>query len=185
MLCSRLCLAGLVGGYDARLFVPLFWVILMSENTVIERAQRFLAALRHCQVLGLSVQEATPQGLTLCLPYSSQIIGNPETGVIHGGAITTLMDTTCGISTVCVLPEFEICPTLDLRIDYMRPAEPHKDVFGFAECFRVTENVIFTRGYAYQDDPTEPIAHVVGAFMRMGKGAQGGKELKSNIQGGA
>ena len=88
------------------------------------------------------------------------------------------MDTTCGISTVCVLPEFEICPTLDLRIDYMRPAQPHKDVFGFAECYRVTENVIFTRGYAYQDDPSEPIAHVVGAFMRMGKGAQ-------NISGGA
>jgi len=143
----------------------------MSTNPVLERAQRFLSVLRHCQVLGLQVQDATAEGLTLRLPYSPQIVGNPETGVIHGGAITTLMDTTCGISTVCVLPEFEICPTLDLRIDYMRPAEPHKDVFGFAECYRVTENIIFTRGYAYQDNPDEPIAHVVGAFMRMGKPA--------------
>ena len=88
---------------------------------------------------------------------------------------------TCGISTVCVLPEFEICPTLDLRIDYMHPAEPGKDVFGFAECYRVTPHVIFTRGYAYQDDPAQPIAHVVGAFMRMGKAAQGDAELKQNI----
>ena len=143
----------------------------MSTNPVLERAQRFLSVLRHCQVLGLQVQDATAEGLTLRLPYSPQIVGNPETGVIHGGAITTLMDTTCGISTVCVLPEFEICPTLDLRIDYMRPAEPNKDVFGFAECYRVTENIIFTRGYAYQDNPEEPIAHVVGAFMRMGKPA--------------
>ncbi|WP_171499632.1 PaaI family thioesterase, partial [Acinetobacter guerrae] len=87
-------------------------------------------------------------------------------------------DTTCGISTVCVLPSFEICPTLDLRIDYMHPAEPNKDVYGFAECYRVTPNVIFTRGYAYQDDPEQPIAHVVGAFMRMGK-AIGGKTGKS------
>jgi uncharacterized protein (TIGR00369 family) len=156
---------------------PLSWadfphrheVSTMSDNAVLQRAQRFLSALRHCQVLGLSVHEAGPEGLTLRLPYSTQIIGNPESGVIHGGAITTLMDTTCGISTVCVLPEFEICPTLDLRIDYMRPAQPHMDVYGFAECYRVTENVIFTRGYAYQDDPAEPIAHVVGAFMRMGK----------------
>ena len=143
----------------------------MSTNPVLERAQRFLSVLRHCQVLGLQVQDATAEGLTLRLPYSPQIVGNPETGVIHGGAITTLMDTTCGISTVCVLPEFEICPTLDLRVDYMRPAEPGKDVFGFAECYRVTENIIFTRGYAYQDNPDEPIAHVVGAFMRMGKPA--------------
>lgn len=157
----------------------------MSDSPILERAQRFLSVLRHCQVLGMSVHSAKPEGLILRLPYSPQIVGNPETGVIHGGAITTLMDTTCGISTVCVLPEFEICPTLDLRIDYMHPAEPHKDVFGFAECYRVTPNVIFTRGYAYQDDPSQPIAHVVGAFMRMGKSAQSGKPLTASIQGGA
>jgi uncharacterized protein (TIGR00369 family) len=151
----------------------------MSDSLILERAQRFLSALRHCQVLGLTVHAIDSQRLTLRLPYSRQIIGNPETGVIHGGAITTLMDTTCGISTLCVLPDFEICPTLDLRIDYMRPAEPNKDVFGVAECYRVTPNIIFTRGFAYQDDPEQPIANVVGTFMRMGKGAQGDTALKS------
>ena len=143
----------------------------MSDSSLRQLAQRFLGALRHCQVLGIHVHEATSKGLTLRLPYSEKIIGNPETGGIHGGAITTLMDTTCGISTVCFLPSFEVCPTLDLRIDYMRPADPHKDVFGFAECYRVTPTVIFTRGIAYQDDPEQPIAHAVGTFMRMGKGA--------------
>lgn len=151
----------------------------MSNSLILERAQRFLSALRHCQVLGLTVHAIDSERLTLRLPYSRQIIGNPETGVIHGGAITTLMDTTCGISTICVLPDFEICPTLDLRVDYMRPAEPDKDVFGVAECYRVTPNIIFTRGYAYQDDPSQPIANVVGTFMRMGKGPQGDTALKS------
>jgi acyl-coenzyme A thioesterase PaaI-like protein len=66
----------------------------------------------------------------------------------------------------------------------MHPAEPDKDVYGFAECYRVTPNIIFTRGYAYQDDPQQPIAHVVGTFMRMGKGLQGNKELQRTIQGG-
>jgi len=141
----------------------------MSDSSILGRAQQFLTALRHCQVLGIQVHSAVPSGLTLRLPYSAQIVGNPETGVIHGGAITTLMDTTCGIATVCVLPEFEICPTIDLRVDYMRAAKPNQDVFGFAECHRVTPNIIFVRGYAYQDDPSEPIAHVVGTFMRMGK----------------
>ncbi|MBA1274610.1 PaaI family thioesterase [Stutzerimonas azotifigens] len=141
----------------------------MSDNPIFERTQRFLSLLKHCQVLGLRVEHADEKGLTLRLPYSEWIIGNPQTRGIHGGAITTLMDTTCGISTACVLPEFEICPTLDLRIDYMHPAEPDHDVFGFAECYRVTPTVIFTRGVAYQRDINEPIAHVVGAFMRMGK----------------
>ncbi|WP_038861950.1 PaaI family thioesterase, partial [Pseudomonas sp. R62] len=87
----------------------------MAENPVFERATRFLSALRHCQVLELQVHSASSEGLTVILPYSEKIVGNPETGVIHGGAITSLMDTACGMSTLCVLPEFEVCPTLDLR----------------------------------------------------------------------
>ncbi len=139
----------------------------MSEIEL--RARNFLSVLRHCQHLQMTVERADEDGLVLRLPYSDQIVGNPVTGVIHGGAITTLMDTCCGISTVCYLPEFEICPPLDLRIDYMHPAEPGKPIFGFAECYRVTPTVIFTRGIAYQDDREQPIAHVVGTFMRMGK----------------
>ena len=96
----------------------------MAENPVFERATRFLSALRPCSVLGLRVHSAGAEGLTVVLPYSPQIVGNPQTGVIHGGALTTLMDTACGMSTLCVLPEFEVCPTLDLRSDYMHAAEP-------------------------------------------------------------
>ena len=99
-----------------------------------QRARAFLSVLRHCQVLGMTVEQADKDGLVIKLPYSDLIVGNPVTGVVHGGAITTLMDTCCGISTVCYLDDFEICPTLDLRIDYMHPAEPDHDVFGFAEC---------------------------------------------------
>lgn len=155
----------------------------MTENPVFERAMRFLSALRHCQVLGLRVHSVNHEGLTIILPYSPEIVGNPQTGVIHGGAITSLMDTACGMATLCVLPEFEVCPTLDLRIDYMHPAEPHKDVHGFAQCYRVTTDVIFTRGFAYQDDPERPIAHVVGTFMRMGKGVKGTKGFGGVISG--
>jgi uncharacterized protein (TIGR00369 family) len=155
----------------------------MAENPVFERATRFLSALPHCRVLGLQVQSASSEGLTVFLPYSPKIVGNPQTGVIHGGALTTLMDTACGMSTLCVLPEFEVCPTLDLRIDYMHAAEPHKDVYGFAQCYRVTTDVIFARGFAYQDDPEQPIAHVVGTFMRMGKTIKGTHGFAGQIKG--
>ena len=155
----------------------------MTDSPLLERAARFVSALRHCQVLGIQVHDASPQGMTLLLPYSAQIVGDPQTGIIHGGALTSLMDTACGMATLCVLPEFEVCPTLDLRIDYMHPAEPHKAVFGFAQCYRVTTDVIFTRGFAYQDDPQQPIAHVVGTFMRMGKRLKVTKGLGSSIKG--
>ncbi|AFY20984.1 thioesterase superfamily protein [Pseudomonas sp. UW4] len=161
------------------MFIKWLRTPFLSERSV------FLSALRHCQVLGLSVHSASNEGLTIVLPYSPQIVGNPETGVIHGGALTSLMDTACGMATLCVLPEFEVCPTLDLRIDYMHAAEPHKDVYGFAQCYRVTTDVIFARGFAYQDDPGQPIAHVMGTFMRMGKNIKGTKGFGGAVAGGA
>ena len=148
----------------------------MAEDSVFDRATRFLSALRHCQVLGLKLHSASRDGLTVVLPYSPQIVGNPLTGIVHGGALTTLMDTACGMSTLCVLPQFEVCPTLDLRIDYMHAAMPDKAIYGFAQCYRITPDVIFSRGFAYQDDPEQPIAHVVGTFMRLGESARGMKK---------
>ena len=155
----------------------------MTETLLLERATRFISALRHCQVLGIGVHDASGEGITLILPYATHLVGDPTTGVIHGGALTSLMDTACGMATLCVLPEFEVCPTLDLRIDYMHPAAPHKPVYGFAQCYRVTTDVIFTRGFAYQDDPQQPIAHVVGTFMRMGKRLKGAQGLGNAIKG--
>lgn len=125
--------------------------------------------IKHGEVLGLHLESVTEDGLIVRLPYSDSIVGNPETGVIHGGAITSLMDQSCGLAAAQVLaPEFDITPTIDLRIDYMRPATPNQDVFAYVTAYRKTRHVIFTRGVAYQDSIDQPIAHCVANFMRMG-----------------
>lgn len=134
-----------------------------------ELLRQFLQGVRHSRVLGMELMQVEPPGLVLRLPYSDKIIGNPETGVIHGGAITTLMDQACGLAVaVALAPGFDITPTIDLRIDYMRPAEPGKDVFAYVEGYRKTRQVVFTRGIAYHDDRSKPIAHCVANFTRMG-----------------
>ena len=135
-----------------------------------DRVRRFIGTLNQACELGLTVESAGDGELLLRLPYSDFIVGNPDTGVIHGGAITTLMDTASGSVILCALPYFELCPTLDLRVDYMRPAEPHRPVFARAETYKITRNIIFTRCEAYQD-AGETIANCVGTFMRIGKEA--------------
>ena len=134
-------------------------------------ATRFVGQLVQCRRLGLSVLEASEQHVLIELPYSSELIGYPDTGVIHGGVITTLMDTACGTAVVCNIfdkyKSLELSPTLDLRVDYMKPAEPNKSVYGFAECYRLSSSVAFTRAIAYQDSIDDPIAHAVGSFMRI------------------
>ena len=143
----------------------------VSLAKVEEVMRRFMAGIRHSEMLGIDLVKITDNGLIMKLPYSKDIVGNPETGVIHGGPITTLMDQTCGMAAVrAIVPDFDIVPTIDLRIDYMRAAEPHREVFALAECYRKTKSVIFTRGIAYQDSPEKPIASCVATFMRMGLG---------------
>ena len=154
----------------------------MKDSIGMDRVRRFIDTLNQGRELGLTVTAVKNGQLTLCLPYSDRIIGNPDTGVIHGGAITTLMDTASGSATLCALDEFELCPTLYLRVDYMRPAEPRKPVYARAEAYKVTRNIIFTRCEAFQD-PGETIANCVGTFMRIGREATP-KSFRDLITGG-
>lgn len=155
----------------------------MNDETRITRVNRFISTLNQARQLGLSAIEASKGHLVVELPYSDAIIGNPDTGVIHGGAITTLMDTASGSVMICALEDFELCPTLDLRVDYMRPAEPRKPVYARAETYKITRNIIFTRCEAYQEGG-ETIANCVGTFMRIGKEASP-KSYRDLITGGA
>ncbi|MEW6431345.1 MAG: PaaI family thioesterase [Myxococcota bacterium] len=114
----------------------------------------------HNRALGLCVTQAStsPAVATLKLPYDARFVGNPETGVLHGGVITTLIDAACGAAVYFKLQTPVPIATLDLRIDYLLPATPGRDVFARAECFRTTHNVGFVRAVAFHDDPEKPIA---------------------------
>lgn len=124
-----------------------------------------IASIRASVVLGMTVEGAKKGWLKLAIPYSEAIIGDRETGVIHGGAITTLLDTCCGFVSATAGDEFTMRPTLDLRVDYMRPAKPGLPVYAEAEPYRVTKHVVFTRGVAHQGDINNPIAHAQATFM--------------------
>jgi len=121
----------------------------------------------HFHALGLRFTRIEKDRIQAELPYSEDIVGNPATGVIHGGALTALLDTCCGFAAVVALDELALCPTMDLRIDYMGQAQPGKSVFAEAEAYRVSRHVIFCRGVAFQEDRDRPIAHCVANFSRL------------------
>ncbi len=119
----------------------------------------------HDRASGREVVEVTREAVVFRLPYDPKLVGNPDTGTLHGGAITALLDGASGASVFAALTELVPIATLDLRIDYLRPAEPGRAVMARATCYRITRNVAFTRAVAYHDDPADPIAHSVGTFM--------------------
>ena len=127
--------------------------------------QLLISHIPHAQAIGLTVIDARPDEAWLKVPYSENLIGNPETGVVHGGVITTLLDNAAGTAVILALEEPRSIATLDLRIDYMKPATPGRDIVGYCRCYKVTRNVAFARGVAYHDTADDPIATMVATFM--------------------
>lgn len=97
-------------------------------------------------------------------PFSEHLIGNPDSRVIHGGVITTLLDNLSGMACAAAMESFRFVATLDLRIDYMRPAESGVDIIGEAQCYHITKSVAFTRAWAYHESRDKVIATAQGAF---------------------
>lgn len=97
-------------------------------------------------------------------PWREDLVGDPDTGVIAGGVITSLLDNLCGVAVATRLTEIKAMATLDLRIDYMRPAARGETVVGEAECYHITRSVAFCRGWAYHDTRDRVIATATAAF---------------------
>jgi uncharacterized protein (TIGR00369 family) len=108
-----------------------------------------------------------PGRATMRVPYGPHLVGNPETGVVHGGVITALLDHTSGAAVMAALKEPMAIATLDLRIDYMKPATPGEAITAEVTCLKVTREVAFVRGAAYHTSPDDPVAICTGAFMLM------------------
>ncbi len=124
-----------------------------------------MKAVPHSRELGMRSHKAGPAHATISVAYQDNLVGNPETGVLHGGVVTTLLDNACGLAAM-THPDLQgMVATLDLRIDYMRPAKPGKTLWATCECYRLTRSVAFCRGVAYDEDEGDPIATATGAFM--------------------
>ncbi len=130
----------------------------------------FATVVPHNKALGLELVELDDGVASMRLPYDVRFAGHAAIGVLHGGVISTLIDACCGAAVIMKMAEPVPIATLDLRIDYLKPAKPGLDVIARMECYRVTRNVAFVRGFAFHDDADDPIAAAAGSFMISTKG---------------
>jgi uncharacterized protein (TIGR00369 family) len=127
-----------------------------------------VAHIPQCVRLGMTVVETSPCRATVRLPWREELVGDPLRGVVFGGVITTLLDQASGLAVQCSLPEFKTIATLDLRIDYLRSAEKGQDLIASVECYKLTNNVAFVRGSAFDRSADDPFASTLATFMIVG-----------------
>ena len=130
--------------------------------------QRFMNYVRqvgHGGALGIGYVAHGHDWAELSLPYDDKLIGMPESGIIASGPIVSLMDMATSVAIWVKLDRFRHQATLDLRVDYLRPATPGRTVIGRGECYAVSRSIAFVRGLAHDGHADDPVAHVTGTFM--------------------
>ncbi|MBE0488202.1 MAG: PaaI family thioesterase [Halomonas sp.] len=128
---------------------------------------RFVRVIPHTRELGLEVLAADAEAIRMRLPWSDDLLGDASRGLVHGGVLTMLLDTVCGSAVLRGLPEPEVCPTLDLRVDHFRPAVAGLALYAEARVVGVTASVVFTEGILWQEEGRQ-VARGIGNFVRLG-----------------
>lgn len=142
----------------------------------------FSRAVPHVAELGIRVDQISGESVLAHLPYREQWLGDALRGIIHTGIITTLVDSICGMALLAHLGRFEAIATLDLRMDYLRPALKDKPLYCRASCYRLTSHIAFLRASVWQDDEAEPVAHSQGAFMIGSHSARRGIQFEKDAR---
>ena len=119
----------------------------------------------HGQALGLQFRDSGDDWVELALPWREELVGVAETGVLASGAIVSLVDTCGGASVWQALGKFQPIVTIDLRLDYLRPALKGATVIARCRCDKLTRQIAFVSGMAHTGDDSRPVARAVGTFM--------------------
>lgn len=142
----------------------------MSRPNLNSIAEAFIAALPYARDLAMAVRSVKDGHAVVEMPWSADLVGDPSSGVIHGGAVSALIDTTCGAAVICHPENGGETATLNLRIDYMRAASPGATLVAHATCYHVTQNVAFVRAEAVDGTEDTPVASAAAAFTFQRRG---------------
>ena len=126
---------------------------------------KMMAHNGHNALLGLQYRSHGEGWCELELPYDKRLVSDVESGIMASGPVLTMMDMATSLSIWLKSGTFRPQATLDLRVDYLRPAQPGKSIIGHGECYALTRSIAFIRGYAHDGDPNRPLAHVAGTYM--------------------
>jgi uncharacterized protein (TIGR00369 family) len=158
---------------------------MTSPSPILDLLPQLASGAAHTHALGFAYEGLDGDRVRIRAPWREDLVGDPDTGVLSGGLVTTLLDHVGGLAVWIALGRFEPIATLDLRVDYMRAAEPRRDLIAEARCYRLTRSIAFVRAWAFEDGPEDPVAAAQSAYMLDSSAGRGvGANLKPQPEAG-
>ena len=137
----------------------------MSNSDLLSILPQLASGSAHTHSLGFKLESLEGKRVRMRVPYRPELVGDPSSGVLSGGLVSTLLDHVGGMSVWVALDQFQSIATLDMRVDYMRAAEPGRDLLAEAECFQLNRTMAFVRAWAFEDSPDNPVAASQAAYI--------------------
>lgn len=154
----------------------------MTESFLTSLLPQLASGAAHTHALGFVYEGLEGDRVRIRVPYRADLVGDPDTGVLAGGLVSTLLDHVGGLAVWIALDAFQPIATLDLRVDYMRAAAPGRDLIAEARCYKLTSSIAFVRAWAFEDSPDDPVAAAQSAYM---VNSDGGRKPGANLKGAA
>ena len=134
--------------------------------------ERRLTAILAADVVGYSrLMSSDEAGTIAALRSLRKELADPAI-TAHNGRVFKLtgdgmlVEFPSVVSAVaCAVEELTAIATIDLRVDYLRAAEPDLELYARSDCYRLTRNVAFVRAVAWERTASDPFASALGTFM--------------------
>lgn len=124
----------------------------------------------------LDVQVVLENGLPrFRMPYRPSLVGNASLPALHGGAVAGFIENAALLHLLLILDEAKVPKTIDLSIDYLRPAQA-QDTHAACEVVRQGRRVALVQVRAWQDETghsgkTREVALARGHYLLGGAGS--------------
>lgn len=128
-----------------------------------ERLTTALARIPYAAFLGVRA-ELKGDELTLILPYSEHLVGNPLLPALHGGVVGALMELTAITQLAIASKSEKFAKTIDIGVDYLRSGKP-VDTYARARVVKIGRRIANVQAEAWQAERSEPIAAMHGHFL--------------------
>lgn len=136
----------------------------MQQGMYERLARLFETAIPFSKFLGMRVTKIEGGVAVVEIPFREELIGNPLLPSLHGGVVSSLLDTCGGVAVWSQIGRSDRISTVDLRVDYLRPGRP-ETIIGRGRVVRLGNRVGVAELTAYHPGAEdEPIAVGTGVY---------------------